>query len=127
MNSEVGASPSRLALSIGSDLMFGSRLAAAATRTGLTVQQVGNLAMAVGCLAAQQVGLIIVDLSSAALDPTDAIGQLRAAGGDVPIVAFGPHVHEGRLAAAREAGASEVLSRGAFDAQMDTLLQRYLA
>jgi DNA-binding response OmpR family regulator len=118
--------PARIALSVGSDLMFGSRLAAAAARAGLTVEQVGSLDAAVRRLASNDVGLVIVDLSSSALDPADAVQRLRAARDDVPILAFGPHVHEGRLAAARAAGASEVLSRGAFDAHIDDVLRRYL-
>ena len=40
------------------------------------------------------------------------------------IVAFGPHVHEERLAAAREAGCDEVVSRGQFFAQLDAILGR---
>jgi hypothetical protein len=34
------------------------------------------------------------------------------------IVAFGPHVHEAKLAAARSAGCDEVISRGRFHAEL---------
>jgi len=39
------------------------------------------------------------------------------------VVAFGPHVHEERLAAAREAGCDEVLSRGEFFARVNAIVQ----
>ena len=111
--------------------MFGSRLEAAAARTGTRVEVFGNLDGACRRLESADeklaaVGFAILDLSMASLDPAEAIRRLRSASNGVPILAFGPHVHEGRLAAAREAGADEVMSRGAFDAQMDNLLRRFL-
>ncbi len=127
MSDRDSASPVGLvALSIGSDLMFGSRLSAAAARTDLRIEQLGNLDAAARRVSSPDVGLVIVDLSSSALDPADAVQRLRAARPDVPILAFGPHVHEARLRVARAAGASEVLSRGAFDAHIDDILRRYL-
>jgi hypothetical protein len=38
------------------------------------------------------------------------------------VVAFGPHVHEERLAAARNAGCDEVVSRGEFFARLDAIV-----
>ncbi|MBX9788244.1 MAG: hypothetical protein K2Y37_04970 [Pirellulales bacterium] len=114
-------------MSIGSDLLFASRLSAAAARTGLAVEQATGLDAAAERVASSQVGLVILDLSSAKIDPAGAIARLRSARADVPILAFGPHVHEARLAAARDAGATEVLSRGALDARIDDILRRYLA
>ena len=120
-----------IAVAICPDLMFGSRLAAAAARTGARVEVFGNLDGACRRLESTDVKLAavrlaILDLSTASLDPAEAVRRLRSAQSGVPILAFGPHVHEGRLAAAREAGADEVMSRGAFDAQMDSLLKRFL-
>jgi DNA-binding NarL/FixJ family response regulator len=120
-----------IAVAICPDLMFGSRWAAAAARTGTRVEVFGNLDGACRRLEASdvklaKVGLAIIDLSVASLDPTEAIRRFRGADSGAPILAFGPHVHEGRLAAARVAGADEVMSRGAFDAQMDNLLRRFL-
>ncbi|MGD9690364.1 MAG: hypothetical protein AB7V47_11545 [Phycisphaerales bacterium] len=59
----------------------------------------------------------------------ELIRRARAAGSDtisMAIVAFGPHVATAALAAAQEAGASAVLTRGAFAAQLPELL-RHLA
>ena len=132
MNDTAERSPGgAIAVAICPDLMFGSRLEAAAARTGTRVEVFGNLDGACRRLESADeklaaVGFAILDLSMASLDPAEAIRRLRSASNGVPILAFGPHVHEGRLAAAREAGADEVMSRGAFDAQMDDLLKRFL-
>ena len=132
MNDTAERSPGgAIAVAICPDLMFGSRLEAAAARTGTRVEVFGNLDGACRRLESADeklaaVGFAILDLSMASLDPAEAIRRLRSASNGVPILAFGPHVHEGRLAAAREAGADEVMSRGAFDAQMDNLLRRFL-
>ena len=45
--------------------------------------------------------------------------------GATRLVAFGPHVHKAKLAAAAAAGFGLVLSRGQFYAQMDELLKQY--
>jgi CheY-like chemotaxis protein len=67
--------------------------------------------------------LLIIDLSTPALDVAALMQQLRATGNAVPrTVAFGPHVHEERLAAAREAGCDQVLSRGEFFARLDSIV-----
>ncbi len=42
------------------------------------------------------------------------------------IIAFGPHVHENLLAAARAAGCDDVLSRGQFFGQLDAILRKPL-
>jgi len=39
------------------------------------------------------------------------------------VIAFGPHVHEKRLEAARRAGCDVVVSRGQFFAQLNTILK----
>jgi len=67
--------------------------------------------------------LLIVDLATAALE-LDFIQQLRADDSfAVQVVAFGPHVHEERLAAARDVGCDLVLSRGRFFSEVDTIVQ----
>lgn len=65
-------------------------------------------------VAAGAVATVIVDLSRP--DAIDAIGAASAAG--VRITAYGSHVDEAGLAAARAAGATEVLPRSRFFARL---------
>jgi hypothetical protein len=70
--------------------------------------------------------LVVVDLTLFPLDLATLVAKLKTAhDGRSTIVAFGPHVHEGRLAAAAEAGCDEVLSRGQFFAQLDAIVGRF--
>jgi DNA-binding NarL/FixJ family response regulator len=70
--------------------------------------------------------LVIVDLTLSTLDLATLVAQLKTAhDGRSTIVTFGPHVHEGRLAAAVAAGCDEVLSRGQFFAQLDAIVGRF--
>ena len=66
---------------------------------------------------------IIVDLNTPGLDPSQLVPQLRALSSPPQqIIAFGPHVHEARLAAAKESGCDLVLTRGQFYARAEELL-----
>lgn len=55
--------------------------------------------------------LIVIDLT--ARDAVAHIGRLRAAHPDTDILAFGPHVDAEGFSAARAAGATELVARGA--------------
>ncbi len=60
---------------------------------------------AVDCCAAEKVALVLTDLSTPALDILSLVQRLRGGTGFVlAIVAFGPHVHEESLAAAKSSG-----------------------
>ncbi|HJT30565.1 MAG TPA: hypothetical protein VJ783_00755, partial [Pirellulales bacterium] len=70
--------------------------------------------------------LIILDLNTAALDLGELVPRLRSQlPSGVAIVAFGPHVHESKLAAAADAGCDRVLSRGQFHSRLDSLLSEF--
>lgn len=58
--------------------------------------------------------VVVVDLN--AVDQVaEVIATVRSSVGEsVPIIAFGPHVHVAKLEAAKEAGCSQVLTRGQF-------------
>ena len=75
--------------------------------------------------ASGDVSLVLLDLTTASLDVHELVPRLRdRASRPISIVAYGPHVHEESLAAAREAGCDEVLARGQFDAQLDAILEQ---
>jgi hypothetical protein len=66
---------------------------------------------------------LIIDLGTTRLDLNALISELSASGTHLPrIIAFGPHVHEEKLASAQRAGCDVVVSRGQFFAQLESLL-----
>lgn len=110
------------------DLMFSSRVTAAAARIGQSCRVVSGPDDLIAAIAAGDAPLVIIDLTVSNLNVAATIEQLRAL--PIPpraVIAYGPHVHEARLAAAREAGCDEVFSRGAFNSQLDAILARYQA
>ena len=93
------------------DLMDRSRISAALGEAALgEVEFARDVERAVGA------DVVIVDL---ARDPA-AVGRVREVAPAVRIVAFGPHVDDAGLAAARAAGADSVLPRSRFFADPAT-------
>ena len=112
---------------LSSDLAVLSRVEGAAARLGEKVRQATAGPQAVDCCEQECAGLLIVDLSSPALEIESIVSQLKAKPAiKTRVVAFGPHVHEERLAAAQSAGCDLVMTRGQFDAQMQPVLARFL-
>jgi CheY-like chemotaxis protein len=109
---------------LANDLMVTSRIQGAASRVGARVHSVMNSAAAIERCHETNARLVVIDLSTPAVQ-LDFVRELKS---DEPrsiqIVAFGPHVHEDRLQAAREAGCDIVLSRGQFFSSIDTVLDR---
>lgn len=111
-------------LLLTADLATSSTVAGAAARCGVACQTAWNVDEAVEKAKAGAPRLVVVDLSTPGIDPAALVPQLR--GFTIPdprIVAFGPHVHEAKLSAARDAGCDEVLSRGRFHADLDEMLK----
>ena len=69
---------------------------------------------------------MLVDLGLAGLDVADLASRIPASVLS-NAVAYGPHVHEEKLAAAAAAGVSEVMSRGQFSASVGRLIGQYAA
>jgi CheY-like chemotaxis protein len=109
---------------LSGDLMVMSRVAGAATQQGLELQTAANSQQAVDSCRQHAARMLIVDLSMPSLDVAELVADVKTSNDRAPtIVAFGPHVHEARLAAARAAGCDRVVSRGQFMGQLDALLQ----
>ena len=119
-------------LLISPDLMVASRVAGLATACGAAVDTVRSLDApppASGYRAA------ILDLQGLPGDAGGLVSLARerlaalgpAAGVGPAIVAFGPHVAHERLAAAKEAGADDVVSRGELLGAFAAVLGRHLA
>jgi len=109
------------------DLILASSVEGAARQNGLTVAQVAELSQAVAACA-EDASLLLVDLRLPGLDTADLVRQVREiCTARVPIVACGPHVHEARLAQAREAGCDLVVTRGQLDRDMQNIFQKLIA
>lgn len=109
---------------LSSDLAILSRVEGAATLLGQRVRSASGESQAVAVCKAEDANTLIVDLSMSSLDLDSIVNQLKAIEGSrTRVVAFGPHVHEQRLAAAREAGCDLVVSRGQFFSQLETILK----
>src|SRR5487761_1705938 len=106
-------------LLITSDLACASNVAGAAGRVGVKLQTALGLAGLEMKLAEAPPSLVILDLSTPGLNVRDLAPQLRGRlAANTRIIAFGPHVHTGLLAAAREAGCDLVVSRGELHARL---------
>jgi len=98
------------------DLIFSSKI----TSTGAAVNVPVRVVRGVDDLAPGAT-LLLVDLE--ADGAIEAIERCRTMLPTPRIVAFGPHVRDDLFAAAREAGADEVLARSAFVTRLPALLQ----
>ena len=107
------------------DLIFSSRASGAAARCDSQLAVVDSAEAACQACASGEVTLVIVDLTTGGLDMRALVPQLRAhSPREISIVAYGPHVQEATLAAARKAGCDEVLARGQIDVQIDVILKQ---
>jgi CheY-like chemotaxis protein len=114
------------ALALISDLVMQSQLTAAAARSGVDVTIAATEDALVAKAESARSKLVIVDLSHPGLDPRALAERLKPlVDPEATLLAFGPHVHVERLAAAAEAGFGVVLSRGKFHAEMSELLKQY--
>jgi DNA-binding response OmpR family regulator len=108
---------------LSGDLLVVSRVAGAAAEFGAKLDSATTVEQAASACSELSADILIVDLATPALDIAALAAAVRsAADGKPKIVAFGPHVHEARLAAAREAGCDEVVSRGQFFGQLESIL-----
>ena len=109
---------------LSSDLAVLSRVEGAATRLGQMVRSASGESQAVEFCKAEDANTLVIDLSMPSIDLASLVHQLKSAeGSKTRVVAFGPHVHEQRLAAAREAGCDLVVSRGQFFSQLESILK----
>lgn len=116
----------RVILYLASDLVWATKIKAMAEDLGLAARPVRSLEMLEARLADSPVTAFIADLEK----PEEALAmlaRLRGAGSEeaarrVRTLAFAPHVAKDLMQRAREAGADEVLPRGAFDHHLADIL-----
>ncbi|HSI34939.1 MAG TPA: hypothetical protein VK986_15225 [Tepidisphaeraceae bacterium] len=97
------------------DLMFTSKVMATARAAGVPLRTVRDP----GQLPAEGRKLIVDLTLEGALE---AAGKWKQGAGGV-VIAFAPHVDVETMRAAREVGLDQVLTRGAFTAQLESLIK----
>lgn len=100
-------------IAVTNDLMAAAPIEHAARLAGVPCR-VASSTQVEQNLPADGIRLVVLDLNA-----TDQVVDLVAAirdqvGSTTPIIAFGPHVHAAKLQAAKQAGCSQVLTRGQF-------------
>lgn len=112
-------------LYFASDLVWATRIKATAEDLGIACRPVRNLDMLAQRLADSSPGALILDLETEEAG-LELLRGLRAdeRGRGVRVVAFAPHVKKDLMQAARDAGADEVMTRGAFDHGLVDVLVR---
>ncbi len=109
-------------LYLAADLIWASKIKATADALGIPCRPVRTMEMLEARLADSDVRALIVDLDVPEMAMT-MIGRVRQEQRrKIRVLAFGPHVAREELHAAKEAGADDVLTRGAFDRGMPEVL-----
>ena len=106
------------------DLLFSSKIRATARQAGVDLTFARSAGEIVSQARAIKPALVIFDLNSGKTDPIDTIAALKAdpelAG--IRTLGFASHVHTELIAAARQAGADQVLPRSAFAGNLADIL-----
>jgi CheY-like chemotaxis protein len=109
------------------DLLWASKIKGTADALGVAARPVRTFEMLDARLAEGGVRALVVDLDKG----DDALALIRRVREDarehvrtIRVLAWGPHVAKDLLQQARDAGADDVLTRGAFDHSMDDILLR---
>jgi DNA-binding response OmpR family regulator len=109
---------------LSSDLTVLPRVESTASRYGNAVRIASTSSQAIDFCNSEKAGLLIVDLATPSLDIGAVVNLSKSNAASAPrIVAFGPHVHEDKLAAAQVAGCDLVVSRGQFFSQLEAILR----
>ena len=103
------------------DLFFQAKILETARHVGVTVKAVTQPEALVAEAQQNSPRLVVVDLNARA-GGVEAIERLRAAGVNLPVVAFLSHVQVELAERARAAGCSEVVPRSKFTQNLAAIL-----
>jgi CheY-like chemotaxis protein len=106
------------------DFLFRSKIRATAKAAGVDVTFAKTPAEMLDLARTQRPSLAIFDLNSGTLAPVETIAAIKQdpALADIRTLGFVSHVDTARIAAARAAGADDVLARSAFAANLADIL-----
>ena len=108
------------------DLLFTSKIRAAAKAAGVSLAFARSSAAALEEMRKNPPSLVVLDLNNPRTDPLGTVTAMKAdptlAG--IATVAYVSHVQTELIAAARQVGINEVLPRSAFSERLPELLSR---
>ena len=111
-------------LAIVDDLMFTSKIKAAANQLGVSVVFARSKEAALAEMRKQVPARVILDLNSGRTEPLNIVGAMKQDPtlAVTPTVGFVSHVRTDIISAARQAGIDEVLARSAFTERLADIL-----
>ena len=104
------------------NLMFASRVSGAANVLKVPLHVLANPGDLAAKLSADT-RLVIIDLGQDGLDLPGIVAAVRAKSSSARVVAFGSHVNEAALSAARAAGCDDIIPNSQFDRTYVELLR----
>jgi PleD family two-component response regulator len=113
-------------LAVLDDLMFTSKIRAAAGPLGVAVTFARSADAAMAEMQKSPPALVLLDLNNPRTDPLGIVARMKAEPSlaSVPTVGFASHVQADVINAARQAGVSEVMARSAFAQRLPDILKR---
>jgi len=109
-------------VAVVADLMFGSRLRAAAEAAGVRLALARSAEALPARVRELSPRLVLIDLDPRAGDGAASIRALRESESAARLVAYASHMDAAAIRAARDAGADEVLARSAFVKRLPELM-----
>ena len=113
-------------LALVDDLMFTSKIRAAAKQLGVPVAFARSSETALAEMRKTAPALVILDLNNPRSDPLGTVALMKEdqALAAIPTLGFVSHVQTDVIEAARRAGVGEVLARSAFAERLPEILAR---
>jgi CheY-like chemotaxis protein len=112
-----------MVIAVVDDLLFGSKIRAAAKAAGGAIAFARGRQAIAAALRDKSPDLVLIDLEGQSGDAIEMIRFIRAeAGAGLRMIAFGSHVNVERLEAAKRAGCNQALARSALVNMLPRLL-----
>jgi PleD family two-component response regulator len=113
-------------LAVLDDLMFSSKIKAAANHLGVDLRFSRSVDGALETMRKSETTMVIFDLNNERIAPLAIVAAMKqdAALASIPTVGYASHVQTDVINAARQAGVGEVLARSAFVQQLGEILSR---
>ncbi len=110
-------------IALVTDLFFATKIRSTGQAVGVPVQFVRSAADLLS--ASDDASMVLIDVNASGVDSVEAIAQVRQQRPGARILAFLSHVQTDLAAAARKAGADEVMPRSRFSAELPQLLRNH--